>query len=317
MAVQDESSKQSSSSGRGPSYPFINLQEAILRISKFYAEEGKAPAPMASAVKHWGYSEKSSGGRQTVSTLLQYGLLREEGSGEQRRVSVSKLALDIMLHEQGSPEWLAAMRTAGRSPKLFAELLAKYDSTGLPSDSTLKHYLVAERDISPSSVDAVIRNLRSTIEFARLNSSEKVESDVSTKTPRPEDIIEPKPDIGDFVQWTSGGALQFDAPRKVRAIQEHDGSFWVFVDGSETGIPLEETTVESKAVKTATIPPQLTITGSELPTILGEREWLRGPLSKDIGYRLLIRGELGPREIGKLIRLLEAQKLVLTEDEIE
>lgn len=46
-----------------------------------------------------------------------------------------------------------------------------------------------------------------------------------------------------------------------------------------------------------------------------EREWLRGPLSKATSYRLLVNGELGPREIGKLIRLLEAQKAVLDDDE--
>lgn len=47
----------------------------------------------------------------------------------------------------------------------------------------------------------------------------------------------------------------------------------------------------------------------------GEREWIRGPLSKDANYRIIVTGDLGPREIGKLIKLLEAQKAVLADDD--
>lgn len=50
-------------------------------------------------------------------------------------------------------------------------------------------------------------------------------------------------------------------------------------------------------------------------SLASEREWLRGPLSKDTSYRLLVSGEMGPREIGKLIRVLEAQRAVLSEDD--
>lgn len=49
----------------------------------------------------------------------------------------------------------------------------------------------------------------------------------------------------------------------------------------------------------------------------GEREWLRGPLSKETSYRLVIAGDMGPREIGKLIKLLQAQQAVLSDDEEE
>jgi hypothetical protein len=46
-----------------------------------------------------------------------------------------------------------------------------------------------------------------------------------------------------------------------------------------------------------------------------EREWLRGPLSKEASYRLIVSGDLGPKEIGKLIKLLEAQQAVLLDDD--
>jgi hypothetical protein len=42
-----------------------------------------------------------------------------------------------------------------------------------------------------------------------------------------------------------------------------------------------------------------------------EREWLRGSLSKEASYR----GDLGPKEIGKLIKLLKAQQAVRSDDD--
>lgn len=47
-----------------------------------------------------------------------------------------------------------------------------------------------------------------------------------------------------------------------------------------------------------------------------ERAWLSGPLSKELRYRILVSGEIGPKEIGKLIKILEAQKAILTDEDI-
>ena len=47
----------------------------------------------------------------------------------------------------------------------------------------------------------------------------------------------------------------------------------------------------------------------------GEREWLRGAVSRVSRYRLIVTGEMGPREIGKLIKLLEAQQAVLDDED--
>lgn len=46
-----------------------------------------------------------------------------------------------------------------------------------------------------------------------------------------------------------------------------------------------------------------------------EREWLRGPLSREVSYRLFVSGDVGPKEIGKLIKLLQAQKDVLDDED--
>ncbi len=48
----------------------------------------------------------------------------------------------------------------------------------------------------------------------------------------------------------------------------------------------------------------------------GEREMLHGPLSRSVSYRLVVRGDAGPKDLGKLIKILQLQKTIL-EDEDE
>lgn len=324
MSTPSETVKQETSSGkgRGPSYPILSLRTAIDRVSKLFKEEGKALVYSSVVVAHWGYSEKSSGGRQLISTLLQYGLLRDEGSGDQRKLAVSPLALDILLHDEGSAERAKAVKTAARSPKLFADILSHYAADGaLPSDTNLKRFLIMERNISQDATDAVIKNFRDTVSYAKLLESSDSKADdrpVAEAKPKPDGL---RPEVGDLIQWESGGVLQFDPPRKVRALTEADGVTWVFVEGSMSGIQMSETTVVDRPIKAAIVPPVLpeagAVVASAVAVASGERECLRGPLSKEVSYRLFITGDLKSRELGKLIKLLQAQKAVLEDDDEE
>ena len=134
------------------------------------------------------------------------------------------------------------------------------------------------------------------------------------------DTIEPKSvDTGDLVQWTSGGVDQFERPRRVQSVHRRDGKEWAFVEGTNTGVPLSELAVVTpKSGATAPPPPRRPTTAPSDPTALasmnGEREYLRGLLSRDTSYRLLVSGDIGPKELGKMIKLLQAQKAIL-EDE--
>lgn len=44
--------------------------------------------------------------------------------------------------------------------------------------------------------------------------------------------------VGDNVQWESGGVKRFKSPRKVTAISECGN--WAFVEGTKTGLPISE-----------------------------------------------------------------------------
>jgi len=50
---------------------------------------------------------------------------------------------------------------------------------------------------------------------------------------------------------------------------------------------------------------------------LNETEWMRSPLGRDKAVRLLVTGKMESKDIGKLIKLLEAQKAILADDDEE
>ena len=121
--------------------------------------------------------------------------------------------------------------------------------------------------------------------------------------------------IGDLVQWTSGGVDQFETPKRVRRVQMHEGQEWAFVEGTETAVRMSELTIVTPASADATAPPMMVLSDAVVSPLMGEeREWLRGSLSRDTNYRLIVSGNLGPKEIGKLIKLLQAQKAILDDD---
>ena len=130
------------------------------------------------------------------------------------------------------------------------------------------------------------------------------------------DTIEPKSvNTGDLVQWTSGGVDQFETPRRVQSVHRRDGKEWAFVEGTNTGVPLSELTVVTPK-SGATALPSTTAPSEPIasPSVNKEREYLRGVLSRDTSYRLLVSGDIGPKELGKMIKLLQAQKAILEDD---
>jgi hypothetical protein len=60
-------------------------------------------------------------------------------------------------------------------------------------------------------------------------------------------------------------------------------------------------------------PPRDRALMSDARVVPGEREYLRGPLSRNISYRLLVSGEIGASELGKIIRILTLQKEFIAE----
>lgn len=151
---------------RSPSFPFISLAEAVERARALYAAERRNAASADAVVRHWGYSPKSSGGKQTIGALRAFGLLEGEGA-----VRVTDRAVHVLLDE-GSAERDRLLRQAALSPPVYHRLWERY-GPDLPSDQGLRTHLIVEMGFNENAVDDVIRGYKETLDFARLRETKE------------------------------------------------------------------------------------------------------------------------------------------------
>jgi hypothetical protein len=114
----------------------------------------------------------------------------------------------------------------------------------------------------------------------------------------------PAPQVGEYVQWTSDGVDQFKPARKVTQIQDR----YVWVDGSQTGIPTSEVTV----VEPPALIPVATLT---TPAKSGpsDKEGDGNEISVLVTPqgRLQISADLDVKGLGKLKQMLEQYEQIL------
>lgn len=191
-----------------------------------------------------------------------------------KQLRVTQAALTVLVDPRDSVERAKTILRLAFLPDLFAELRAEYGDVA-PNDELLRSYLL-KRGFLLNTVDLPVRAYRETMEL--VGEVRRIAEPGDAPDPVTPSVDEPMP----------VSAKSVDASADVFA----------GVDGKvESGV-------------NAASPAAHAVQALER----GEREWLRGPLSKDVSYRLIVTGEIGPREIGRLIRLLTAQKDVLEDD---
>jgi hypothetical protein len=231
---------------RSPAYPYLNLETAIKRAKTFYEREGRNSAPVSVAATHWGYEAKSSGATQTAAALMSFGLMQDEGTGEKRRLKLTQTGLKILLDTRADlTERDALIKQAALAPRIHQQIWSKWGA-GI-SDENLRHALVFdwEPPFNENSVDGFIKQYRDTISFAKLSESDKVTSEGGEKEAADNGYV---PQVGDYVQWESQGALQFKTPVKVLSISTDRTH--AFVEGSSTGLPVSQLTRAAAPIPT-------------------------------------------------------------------
>ena len=292
---------------KSPKYPNYSLSKAIENVRKVFDADRTTPLPREVIAKHLGYSGLSGTSDAAIATIVQYGLLERTGKAEMK---VSDLAKDILIPEDGEhgKQRQAAINKAALMPPLFRDIWNHFEQR-VPSDDALHTYLL-RREFNDRAIDPVMRSFKPTI--AMRKQKNETESGGPTEV-NVEESASPSAEnkragasasVGDFIQWKSQGILQFKEPRRVRWVSE-DGT-WVAVDGSETGIPMDEITIE--AIKGPPVIPR-----EEIAFEAGFSEWFRAKVGPDKLITINYKGaeEIGPREIEKMIAILEAQKLAL------
>jgi hypothetical protein len=191
------------------------------RARAFYEAEQRNAARPETAAGHWGYSPKSSGGKQTIAALRAFGLI--EGD---TLVKLSGRALRILLDERdGSEERERLLKQAALMPPLHSKLWERYGPE-LPSDQTLRLSLILDEGFNENSVDDFLTEYKETLEFAKLRAAEGVR-------PRPEPVPPTLPPPPPRTSGTSevdpvifplldGNAVEFKIRRKISTEEVED-----------------------------------------------------------------------------------------------
>jgi hypothetical protein len=234
---------------RSPNFPIIALEEAVRRAKLVYDNDRRNSTSLSVLLTHLGYGAKKTGtSGRVVSALRQFGLLDFQG-GSYR---ISEAAFQIF-NKSNEAERLEVLRTCARQPAMFREILTQYKD-GLPSDPTFRDFLIFQKEFNPGSVDNFIRVFKASMQFAKL-----VPGAYTPQTEAENVTVA----VGDYVQWESQGALQFESPRKVWMVSP-DGAF-VMVEGSPTGIPMEQVTKTDPPPAAAGVPHAATMLAMKPP----------------------------------------------------
>lgn len=157
------------SQGRSPAYPFISLSEAVRRAEQIRdAGATRADMPPETFYQIWGIGPGSSAARQTMAALNHFDLVDYVGRGDERRVKLSELALQIVLDRQPeSIERAQALAKAALAPTIHADLFERYKAF-LPADVVIQTYLTRDKGYNDDAARSLIAEYRETLVFSGL-----------------------------------------------------------------------------------------------------------------------------------------------------
>lgn len=254
---------------RSPSYPSLSLEDAIEAVGKIESQYRGSAVDREDGAKLLGYSGLSGPANKTLAALASFGLVERAGKGMMRVTSRAR----SILHPASEAEKARELREAALEPKLFRDIKDRFEDIKVPPmDGVVTH--LNREGFNPSAVGPAAKAFVTTMQFidslGETEDHDPENSNGPASTPEDEELIFGDASVGDFVQWESQGVLQFDKPRRVRWVSP-DGD-WLAVDGSETGIPMDQVTVENPPSRTAPIVPPDALAAADIQPAHGQRK---------------------------------------------
>jgi hypothetical protein len=247
---------------RSPSFPFIPLEGALGRLEEFERTFSRQEPPADRTYLAWGMKGDTSQAQQTLGALRAFGLVEYKGSGPKRLVTISADARNYLRAQQDSVKREAVKRLALK-PKWIAHFWGIWGVDKVPDPIRLDA-LVLEHKFNESAAPTFLKVYDATIAYAGLRESDKDDGANVGSGPDDAEIVDVS--VGDLVQVEIGGELKLPAPVRVRAIQQHEGKPWVYIDGSEAAVPMEQIRLEQKGAG-VTAPPPLALAPADTSPI--------------------------------------------------
>lgn len=192
----EEQARQKKARVRSPNYPGYSLERCLELVSLLYENFKKTSNAFAVVTKGVGFSPTSSSGLQVMASLSYYGLINIEGTGINRRVSISDLAYKIIIDKRPeSKDREGAIKEAALNPAFFKKIKEFYGNQ-IPNDSSLEFDLLSKFKFNPRTVKEFIRVFKDTMDFAKVYESDIIAgeniSEENTGMISQEEKMEPK-----------------------------------------------------------------------------------------------------------------------------
>jgi hypothetical protein len=175
---------------RSPSFPFISLKKAEERAKALWEKHRREAARLSVVAPTWGYQPKSSGLSQTVSTLKQYGLIEDFGSGEDRKIQLSELGRRLVADMRpGARE--TALKEAAMRPRLFQEYAHWVHDA--PTEHHRLSDLEIDRGFNKEAAKLFLRAFDETISHAKLAEDDTLSASLDEQESEPRPMATPEP----------------------------------------------------------------------------------------------------------------------------
>ncbi|MDB5678472.1 hypothetical protein [Sphingomonas bacterium] len=294
-------------------FPFINLTKSLERARAIYEnDKGGKGLKMPVAFSAWGYSDKSSGGFQTVAALKSYGLLEDEGANDDRSVKLTTDARQYFQTEIEEDQERLRAKFAGRPP-LMAHLLDHWER-GTVADPVARTHLKTGIGLNEQSARSALGIYKDNLSFVIDKGSAKATEVEPNRDEVRKDgggdsgsVISPKPPrdvkVGDRVQWVSQDTEQFDLPRVVTEVFCDPVRGWfVSVRGEKGSLPMEQIEVVERGASQQRADPAT-------PADTSAKQPIEVFLTA--GGRLQITADVDRLGVDTLIDMLEKYKPIL------
>lgn len=226
---------------RSPAYPFVSLPRAVEYARSLWALARHHEVRASAAIVHLGFTPRSGPGAQTLAALGHFGLVESAGANENRTVKLTDRAMRILGdNDPQSRTRRAAIREAAFMPKLYADLMNKFGEDSLPSDRTIRDYLLFERRFNEETVDEAIRAFRDTLSFAASTSSDNIQTPAASPADKAHDSGPEENDMEDLrEQQPLNSKVPSSGPKREQ--QNAGGGFPEDVDWLSLEVPYRGT----------------------------------------------------------------------------
>jgi hypothetical protein len=147
--------------GRSPNYPQLTLADAIEKVRAIFTEEHFHTTSREVVAKDLGFQGLNGPSQTSIASLRHYGLLEPSGNG----LKVTDDAVCVLELGEGNDDRDRALARIALNPPLFRDLYVEFGPE-LPSDATLRHWLL-KRTFLSKAADEAIRIFRENLNLAR------------------------------------------------------------------------------------------------------------------------------------------------------